>query len=123
MINKFGTCIWHPDHGIDLIYPDDIKNFPSLTTAVFHCTNADKDWLTVEYGTNIYRVSPKVFKVIPTPKFLLGQKVFVSAKNDVGEVTGLTWHIKDNHHIYLISFNGKKSSRRYSEDELCSVEQ
>lgn len=122
MIDKFGTCIWQPACGTELVHAEDIEDFPHLAAAVFHCVNADSNWLTVEYGEYRWRVSKKIFKIIPAPIFLLGQEVFVPAKNNIAKVVGLTWHFKDSHHIYYLSFNGKKTSRRYIESEILSVQ-
>ena len=122
MVNSFGTCCWHPDQGLSLICQYDRDKFPLLTIAVFQCIKADQDWLTVQYGSDVYRVKPEIFKLVTAPKFLVGENVFVSAKNKIGQVYSLTWHFKGCHHIYLISFNGKRSSRRYMEVELSAVE-
>ena len=118
MISSFGTCTWHPGHGLDLICLKDRDKFPLLTPAVFQCIGVAQGWLKIQYGAHIYCVKPEVFKPIPTPKFFLGQDVFVPTKREIGKISALTWHFKELHHIYSISFNGKASARRYVESEL-----
>jgi hypothetical protein len=118
MIDSFGTCVWQPAMGLDLVCPNDRDIFPQLTTAIFRCIGADKEWLTVQYGSHAYRVKPEVFQQVSTPKFLLWQEVFVPEKNRVAKVSALTWHFKDASVVYTLEFDGKRSSRRYCENEL-----
>ena len=118
LIGSFGTCSWHPDLGVDLVSEKDRDRFPKLTTAVFLCIKEDGDWLEIGYGEKRFCVSRLLFKLIPSPMFKLNENVIVLANNLTGIVSALTWHFKESKPIYLLSFNGKQSSRRYGEEEL-----
>lgn len=115
---SFGMCNWFPEHGKHLIADLDLVAFAALHPAgkVFQYVGSEDAWRVVQYGANTYRVSPDILKPIPTPAFEVGQPVV--ARERVGVVADVTWHFKDMAPIYFLEFQGKRSSRRYSEAEL-----
>lgn len=122
MIDSFGTCVWQPAMGLDLVCSNDRETFPQLTTAIFHCIGADKGWLKVQYGSHVYCVKSEIFKKIPSPKFLLGQDVFIPDKNRNAKVSASFWHFKNSVAVYVLEFGGKRSSRRYYENEMLPLD-
>lgn len=115
---SFGVCNWFPEHGQHLVADADRVAFAALNPAgkVFQCVGAEGDWLIVRYGANTYRVSSDVLKPVHAPAFDVGQTV--TAKDKSGVVADVTWHFKEATPIYFLEFDGKRSSRRYSEAEL-----
>jgi hypothetical protein len=114
----FGVCDWFPEHGEHLVVDADRLAFAALNPAgkIFQCIGMEGEWLVVRYGTNVYRVNPGVLKPVPPPVFDVGQTV--TSKDRSGVVADVTWHFKEAAPIYFLQFDGKRSSRRYSEQEL-----
>jgi hypothetical protein len=117
----FGICIWFPEHGEHLIAPHDLEEFMTLRPngKVFQCLGLESGFSTIAYGDKIFHVNQKVMKNVPPPKFLIGQSVVAKEKRAV--VVDIEWHFKDLVPIYFLSFEGKRSSRRYYEKELADV--
>jgi hypothetical protein len=117
-VNSYGVCNWFPEHGAQLVAPESIDAFTSLSPAgkVFYCTGIQDKWLVLQYGANIYCVSSDVFRPVATPAFKIGQQVIVGEK--AGIIEHVMWHFKNEVPIYLLTFSGKLSSRRYAEAEL-----
>ncbi|EPB6201482.1 hypothetical protein ACRQ2P_001053, partial [Escherichia coli] len=59
-----------------------------------------------------------IYHIVPDLKFYIGQSVWVKTKNSVGTIIDVFWHFKNEMPVYFINFEGKRSSRRYSESEL-----
>ena len=53
---------------------------------------------------------------VPPPEYRIGQTVMTKDKR--GVVVDIEWHFKDSVPIYFLAFEGKRSSRRYFENEL-----
>ena len=117
----FAVCNWFPEHGAHLVADGDRSAFAAMNPAgkVFQCVGTDDEWLVTRYGDDTYRVKPDVMKLVPAPAFEIGQAV--SAKGAPGVVSDITWHFKDAVPIYFLTFEGKRSSRRYSETELVAA--
>lgn len=118
---SFGVCNWFPEHGKHLVADVDRSAFAALSPAgkVFQRVGVEGEWLIVRYGANTYRVNPSVLKLVPAPAFDVGQPVL--ARDRSGVVADVTWHFKEVAPIYFLEFDGKRSSRRYSEEELGKV--
>jgi len=116
--NSYGVCNWFPEHGAKLVAPEDVDAFTGLSPAgkVFYCIGIQGEWLVLQCGTNTYRVRPDVFRPVATPAFEVGQRVVASEK--LGIIEHVKWHFKNEVPIYLLTFGGKLSSRRYAEAEL-----
>jgi hypothetical protein len=121
-VNEFGVCNWFPEHGLELVAELDRASFTALSPAgkVFRCVGLDADWLLIGYGINLYRVSPEIFKKVRAPVFSIGQQVLLGGRKSV--VANISWHFKNEAPIYLLTFDGKQSSRRYDEKELTLVD-
>jgi len=117
-VGGFGVCNWFPEHGEHLVLDSDRAAFAALIPAgmLFRRVGSEGDWITIKYGDNIYRVNPSVLKTVSAPAFEVGQNVV--AKGKEAKIIYLGWHFKDARPIYLVEFDGKRSSRRYSEQEI-----
>jgi hypothetical protein len=115
---KFGVCVWFPEHGKDLIAPQDLERFTALRPngKVFEYIESSGDFSTLAYGEQIFHVSPAILKPIKPPKFQIGDQI--KTKDKLGSISDIEWHFKDGAPIYYLSFDGKRSSRRYMQEEI-----
>lgn len=123
---SWGLYPWFEEDDPTLIYPDDLEDVKKLVLhgKVFYCSEQCGKFIRLNYGNQSFRVKPSLFKPVRDIQFMVGDNVkVVSSIDKLGIILNIGWHHKNNEPIYYLSFNGKKSSRRYSEDELCSVEQ
>lgn len=121
-VDFYGVCNWYPEHGDYLVYEKDREAFMDLAPAgkVFHCVGRDGPWLLLKYGENFYRASAEMLEKVRAPAFEVGQRVM--AKGKCGVIVCMMWHFKNVAPVYLLAFDGKKSSRRYVETELTAVD-
>ncbi|MBQ3546797.1 MAG: hypothetical protein IJA34_17705 [Lachnospiraceae bacterium] len=119
MNSKWGIYPWFKEHGSDLIHPDDIGTFvkEANNCKVFECIE-DGEYLTLKYNSNYYRVKDKLFKRVPTPKYIFGEIVRLRKNDEEAIITDIMWHYGKQEHYYLISIRGKKKSKRYLETEF-----
>ncbi len=58
-------------------------------------------------------------KNLPSPKFEIGEQISeIERPEIVGLIDYYFWHHKDAEYKFHISINGKRKSRRYSDNEL-----
>ncbi len=105
-----------------LIHKDDLTKVNSL--GLVKCIGIEGDYLIVQDKNGIYRVKEEgVKRSFPNPKFIWGDKVIDIRKPDlILEIDDFFWHHKRNEFIYTLKSNGKKSSKRFSEDDLLLIE-
>lgn len=117
----FGVCNWFPEHGGHLVAPHDLEGFTALRPngKVFQCLGDESGFLVVRYGDRLFHVSQEVVKSVPSPEYRIGQTVITKGK--YGVVVDIEWHFKDSVPIYFLTFEGKRSSRRYFENELAVI--
>jgi hypothetical protein len=115
---RHAVCIWYPEHGWDLIDPICAESFFSMSPAgkVFKITSDLADWLSLEYGDKKFKVKKKAVREVPPLRFLVNQEVVFNGR--IAVVGDVFWHFKEGRPFYFLVFDGKKSSRRYSEEEL-----
>jgi len=89
---------------------------------VFECVD-ESDTLTLRYGDKFFKVDPQLYKVVNKPKYRIGENVIIISKSKIVEIIDINWHIKENVPFYHIKDNGKKSTRRYFEDELKKIDE
>ncbi|CAK7051400.1 DUF6960 family protein [Saezia sanguinis] len=111
--NVFGTCVWSPAQGLELVHSESQATFSQFPVQIFQCIHADAEWLALQYGDDVYKVKPQIFKAVPAPKFVLGEKVFVQRKQQAGNVVFMGWHFKHKYPIFLIAFDEKIISYIY----------
>ena len=64
----------------------------------------------------MYRVSPKLYKVVSEPLYKIGQ--IISADNHKAEVVDIHWHYKNSEPFYYLKIDGKIKTKRYMQSEL-----
>ncbi len=69
-------------------------------------------------GKKKFKVNPCLYKMVAEPKYKLKSCVKIIKKSIVGQVIEINWHFKDNEPFYNLEIQGKRSSRRYKENEL-----
>ncbi|WP_318308874.1 DUF6960 family protein [Flagellimonas crocea] len=109
---------------LNLVHPLDVDNFKSNPiNMICHCVGNEDDYLVVENKGHKYRVKKEAIKqLMPTPKFKWNEKIFQIGKPDVEAIIDdFFWHHKDQKYYYHITVNGKKKSKRYSENELMPI--
>lgn len=93
-----------------------------LFQAVVECYGeSESGWFKVKRlgkGNMLYEILPDCFHKKTAPKFFKGETVFVPRKSCAANVYGIGWHFQKDEYIYVLEFNGKRSSRRYFADEL-----
>jgi hypothetical protein len=107
-----------------LIHPEDIEKFRDLRPygKVFQCLGRDENYLVLKYRDVSYRAHPDLYRTIPAPVFDFGCKVRdVTKPERIGFILDIEWHHRDSCHIYYISVNGKRHSKRYFETDLETI--
>ena len=122
--NSWGLYPWFIEEGEDSIHQNDIEKFKQLNPycKVFYCKSNDEQYLTICYNQNCYKVKPKLYEIIPTPKFTFGNKVNINDKAEYGEVIEIMWHYSKAKEFYHLKVNGKKKKKRYYSEDLKLVD-
>ncbi len=119
MNTKWGTYPWFAEHGIHLIHPDDLEAFKQevSNSKIFECVK-EGDYITLRYHDNYYRVKKKLFKPVPSPKYVFGEKVKIKENGQEAVITDIMWHYDKKKHYYFVTINDKRKSRRYLDSEF-----
>ena len=88
---------------------------------VFQCISAHGNMITLKYGEKVFRVNPKLYKIVREPLYKVGDKVEIVEKSIVGQIADVNWHIKDDIPFYFLEVGGKKSGKRYKDYDLREV--
>ena len=107
----------------DMVDSDCREDFFTLQPngKVFQCISAYGDMITLKYGEKVFRVNPKLYKIVREPLHRVGDKVEIIEKSIVGQITDVNWHIKDDTPFYFVKVDGKKSGKRYRDHDLRKV--
>ncbi len=123
-IGKWGECVaLFPDKRV-LIHPEDINDYDELMPydCLFECVAHDGKYLTLMREGKKVRVKPDLFKELPQPDKVYGQKVRVKSKKTrkiiEGVVSEIGWHFKYSKHTYSITANGKRKKKNYWEEDF-----
>lgn len=119
---KWGTYSWFEEHGIELIYPNDVEKFrkEANNCKIFMCIE-EGEYLTLKYNNNYYRVKEKLFRSVPAPKYDFGQIVKIKNSNEEVKIADIMWHFSKHEHYYFVIADNKKKTRRYFESELIEL--
>jgi len=87
---------------------------------LFRCVGSDSDFIILEHAGKHYRVRPSLARPVPDPAFGYGDTVRAtgSGVEKRAVVRDMMWHFRRNQPFFLLTVEGKKSSRRYWSDEL-----
>ncbi len=64
--------------------------------------------ITLKYGEKVFRVNPKLYKIVREPLYRVGDKVEIIEKSIVGQIADVNWHIKDHTPFYFVEKEWKK---------------
>jgi hypothetical protein len=100
---------------------DEYRNFvkSNSTQVLYRCIEESDDYLTLQ--SKNFRLEVKreaVSKILPNSIFSWNEEVYDRSNRTVVKVDDIIWHDKEQKYFYLISLNGKKKSRRYTDAEL-----
>lgn len=88
---------------------------------VFQCISTQEGKITLKYGEKVFRVDPKLYKIVREPLYKVGDRVEIIEKSSVGKISDVNWHIKDDVPFYFVEVGGKKSGKRYKDYDLREV--
>ena len=115
----WGLYPWFPEHGEQMIHPNDVSIVIALSPyiRVFELVDVDEDYLVLSYGDCTFRVRPNLFHEVEQPIKRIGDIVQVESKGEIvtGLIVEVQWHYKKNKPFYFITKNGKQVSKRYWE--------
>jgi len=118
-LNKWILFPYLKNNDLDyLIHQDDLEKIYSL--GLVKCIGVVDDYLKVKDKSGVYRVKLEgVKRSFPNPKFIWNDKVIDKKKPElILEIDDFFWHHSRNEFIYTLKNKGKKSSKRYSENDL-----
>ncbi|MDQ8736403.1 DUF6960 family protein [Paenibacillus sp. LHD-38] len=121
-INTWGLYPWFVEYGVEFLHPDEVGLFEPNNSKVFFCKDYIDGYLLLQSGTKEFRVKPNNYKLLGSPKYNFGEQVYMKGKELIGTIDEIQWHDKDKKHIFLLTFNGKRKTRRYYEEELSKVD-
>lgn len=88
---------------------------------VFECIESNEGIIVLKYGEKTYAVNEKLYKVVKEPRYKVGDNVEIMENGLIGQIVDVNWHFKDDAPFYTIKVNGKKSGKRYTDDNLKKV--
>lgn len=119
----WGLYPWFVDDGVDCVHPEDLEEFLSLMAygKVFRVAGVERDMITLEYGTDRFRVKPHLFTPVDRPAKSFGEEVTVTTggKTRRGRIVGINWHYKKARPFFILQFGARRSSRQYWPEEFC----
>lgn len=89
---------------------------------IFQCISTSEGKLTLKYGEKVFRVNPRLYKIVKEPLHKIGDKVLIMENSLVGQIVDINWHIKDDTPFYHVEVNGKKCGKRYKDCDLKKVD-
>ena len=118
---RYGLYPWFPELGSELVHPDDLQKLRDFHPfgKVFHTVEGE-DWIVLHYQDHRFRVRPEKFRPVSGIRYWIGDRVMAlqSGRLRAAAVDDVHWHFKLERPMYFLSFDGKRSSRRYFDDEL-----
>jgi len=120
LMGTYGTYMWFPEHGTHLIKASDLAEFSPPGCKVFKCVGIESPWLVLEYAGKRAHVLPDRFRAVTAPSFSIGDRVRAPrhGAEQSGEVADIYWHFKNAEPYYYVTFDGRRSNRRYTASEL-----
>ncbi len=114
--NTWGIYPWSTLHGNELIYSEDLEKATKseLRGKVFHCTDDNGKYITLEYQNESYRVKPDLYEVFHGLVFPIGSSIKLKKYPDMnGIIIDIRWYWDKKEPMYFITLNGKKKTKRY----------
>ena len=89
---------------------------------VFQCISTQGNRITLKYGEKVFRVNPKIYKIVKKPLYKVGDRIEIIEKSLVGRIVDVNWHIKNDAPFYFVEVGGKKRGKRYWDCDLRKVD-
>ena len=124
MVRAWGTYPWFGEHRAEKIHPDDRESFKRVANnvKVFEFFQGNGNYNIFRYANQAYRINDTLSKILPEPSYWYGENVIIKNKGELkGKVCDVMWHFNEKQFYYFLSIDGKKTSKRYFEDELETV--
>jgi hypothetical protein len=95
----------------------------NMTNTIYICTGIENDYLIVKSKKTTLRIKPNLIKgYLPFPKFIWNEKVIQKSKPEIEAIIDdFIWHQNHQQYYYHIYVNGKRKSKRYTENDLIKV--
>ena len=111
-ISTWGYCYCHFKWE-DLIYEENKNIFDASDCFIYECVAVENDMLVIQYGEERVQIPPSSYEIVDTPRYKLGEKVYIPMKKKDGKIYNIVWNSKEQTHIYLVEIDGKKDFQRY----------
>ena len=119
-MTQWAYLTWFPEHGANLVHPEDISKLGSGVQGLLGTVSfAAEGWASFAFGEHIVRVQDNLPKSCAPPEFAYGQVVqSVPPRSHIqGPVRLILWHFKKGTPFFFIG----SSHSRYSAYELRAV--
>lgn len=105
----------------EAVHPDDCEKLrENMVDYSYECIGYESQYLFIKSRRITIRVLPEAFVEIPSPRYSIGEKVYIKDSIPVTIATE-SWHEKDQKHFYLVEKDSKRSSKRIFEEDISPV--
>lgn len=77
--------------------------------------------LVIQYGEERVRIPASSYEIVDTPRYKLGEEVYIARKNAHGKIYNILWNLENRMHMYLVEIDGKKDIQRYRSYSFKSI--
>jgi uncharacterized protein DUF6960 len=100
-----------------LIHPDDHEAVKALLPycKVFQKVGFEGDYLKLQYGSQVYRMMPELFRPVQAPAKAFGEAVEVRKGGELipATVREIMWHFKEDRPCFFVTAANKRLTKRY----------
>lgn len=121
--NNWGIYPWFFEDGEDLIYQNDLTRFKERfllsKNKLFFCVEEDKEYITIKYKSELFKVKPSLFKMVKSPLYVYGDIVELPKfPNSICEIEDICWHDGRQQPYYFITANGERKNKIFYESDF-----
>jgi len=113
----WGLYPWFEENGRHLVHSDDYEAIKALFPygKVFESVGVEGEYLKLQYGSQIYRVMPELFRPVPAPVRRFGEVVSAKKGGELISVAirDIMWHFKEERPYFFVTAGNKRLSKRY----------
>jgi hypothetical protein len=114
---EWGLYPWFEEHGRNLIHPDDYEAVKALMPycKVFQSIGFEGEYLKLRYGSQIFRLIPKLFSPIQAPAKEFGEVVRVKKGTELipAAICDIMWHYGERRPYFYVAAADKCLKKRY----------
>lgn len=111
-ISTWGYCYCHFKWE-DSFYEENKNIFDASEHIIYECVAMENDMLVIQYGEERVQIPPSSYEIVDTPRYQLGEEVYIPRKRKDGKIYSIAWNIKEQMHIYLVETDEKKDFQKY----------